>query len=175
MRPRVRVERGGHRWRRAISGVLDSRGIVTRSGHSLVEIVVVVLILSALTWVAVPRLPFGAVTGAQAEGSAARIATALRRARARAIFHAMENPDGFALHVTGSGRECGYQLVDLNDAHVVATHAFPPAVRCTGGRTFEFGPLGNLKEGSDTRLHVSSGKRTLTIVVTPATGRVICR
>ena len=145
-----------------------------RDGHTLVELVIVVFIVSVLTWVTVPRSPFGAMHRAGVEGTAARIATDLRRARSRAILYAVENPSGYAVTMIG-GRPYGrYQIVDLSDSSVLVTQDIPGTVRCVGGRRFEFGPLGNLRDGSDSELEVSAGNTTITIRVVPATGRVKC-
>ena len=163
------IDAGGHR--RFLS---PGDGMSARNGHTLVELVIVIFIISVLTWVAVPRLPFGAVDLAGAESIATRIATDLRRARSRAILHAAENPDGYAVTMVGGSPYDGYQIVDLSDSGVLATQDIPQAVHCTGGCRFEFGPLGNLKDGSDSQLQVSAENRTITIRVVPATGMVKC-
>ena len=61
------------------------------------EVVTVVLVLSILACVAVPRLNFGAIAGARADALSERLATALRHTRALAITHAARSPEGFAL------------------------------------------------------------------------------
>lgn len=141
-------------------------------GHTLAEVLTVVLILSILALVAVPRLNWAAVTGVTTDAVVRQIATDLRRTRAEAILHAGRNPTGFALVMSGEAPYRGYQIVDLRDSTVVVTHDLPDAVRCDGGRRFEFGPLGNLRTGSDTQLHITTEARTYRVEIVPATGAV---
>jgi hypothetical protein len=141
-------------------------------GHTLAEAITVVLILSILACVAVPRLNWAAVTGVTADAFVRQITTDLRRTRADAILHAGRNPTGFALIVSPEVPYHGYQIIDLRDATVVVARDLPPGVRCTGGKRFEFGPLGNLRAGSDTELHITTEARTYRVTVVPATGAV---
>lgn len=141
-----------------------------RSGHTLVELVTVVLVLSILACIAVPRFNLGAVWKTRADALVRRIVTDLRRARALAVLHAAGNPTGFALVMDGGG----YQIMDLQQSTAVAACEIPAGVQCTGGDRFEFGPLGNLKEGSDTELQISVEGRRYTIGIVPATGAVKC-
>jgi hypothetical protein len=137
-----------------------------------VEVITVVLILSILACVAVPRLNLAAVTGARADAAVRQIATDLRRTRANAILHAARNPIGFALVMSGEGPYGGYRIIDLRDSAVVAAGKIPDAVGCSGGQRFEFGPLGNLRSGSDTKLRITTDARTYFVEVVPATGAV---
>jgi prepilin-type N-terminal cleavage/methylation domain-containing protein len=148
---------------------------MTRPGHSLTEVVVVVFILGILALVAVPRLQWGAVGRADATAVAQKLAMDLRRARAAALLHAAQNPVGYAVVMTGSAGYSGYQIVDLQDSSVVDTHVIAAGVVCTGGRRFEFGPLGCLSDGSDTTLQVSAQGKTRVISIVSATGMVKCQ
>jgi len=146
-----------------------------RDGYTLTELVVVVLILSILACIAVPRLQYGAVHRAEAGAIAQKLVTDLRLTRAQAILRAAENPMGFALVMNGPrGRYRSYEVIDLQNSTVLVSHEIPENVHCTGGQRFEFGPLGNLKDGSDTELRVSSPGKTGTISIVPATGMVKC-
>jgi Tfp pilus assembly protein PilE len=145
---------------------------MTRAGHSLVECITIVLILSILALIAVPRLNLGAVWGAQTEAAVHQLATDLRRTRMQAIAQAAARPAGFALVMTGASPYRNYRIVDLADSAVIASRDIAANVQCTGGQRFEFGPLGNLKEGSDTQLQVSSGRRAYQLQIVPATGTV---
>ena len=163
------------------SVIKHTAGGIPRSGkscsgaHTLVEVITVVMILSILACVAIPRFSLGAVWKTQARATALQIMTDLRRARSHAILHAAENPDGFALVMNGPpGQYSSYQVIDLRDSTVIADYDIPPNVRCSGGGHFEFGPLGNLKDGSDTELRVSVEDRRRIVSVVPATGMVRC-
>ena len=89
-----------------------------------------------------------------------------------AIAHAADNPAGYALVMIGADPYHGYQIIDLQDSAVVASDSIPANVHCTGRQTFEFGPLGNLTDGSDTRVRVHSQGRAYRLEVVPATGMV---
>ncbi len=136
------------------------------------EAVTVVFVLSLLTCVAVPRLDFGAVWGARADAVARRLATDLRHTRALAITHAARNPDGFALVMQGVEPYPGYQIIDRHDRVVVTACNLPPGVQCRGGRRFEFGPLGNLQNGSDARLGIRTEGKSYRLAIAPVTGAV---
>jgi type II secretory pathway pseudopilin PulG len=141
-------------------------------GHTLVEVVTVVLVLSLLTCIAVPRLDFGAVWGARADAMVRRLATDLRHTRALAITHAARNPDGFVLVMQGVDPYRSYQIIDRHDRTVVTTCSLPAGVQCRGGRWFEFGPLGNLQNGSDAHLGIRTEGKSYRLEIVPATGAV---
>ena len=141
-------------------------------GHTLVELVTVVLVISILACVAVPRLNFGAVWGARADALAGRLATDLRHTRALAVTHAARSPEGFVLLMNDSEPYRSYQITDQHGHTVVTTCTIPAGVRCSGGRRFEFGPLGNLQTGSDTRLRIRTEGKTYLLEIVPATGAV---
>ncbi len=143
-----------------------------RTGHTLVEVITVVLILAILACVAVPRLNLAAVTGITADTVVQRMVTDLRRTRADAILHAARNPTGFALVMTGGGPYRGYRIVDLRDSAIVQAVDIPAGIRCSGGRRFEFGPLGNLRSGSDAELRVAAEAKAYRLEIAPATGAV---
>ncbi|MEN6576540.1 MAG: type II secretion system protein [Phycisphaerales bacterium] len=143
-----------------------------RRGHTLVEVITVVLILSILACIAVPRLNLAASSGARADAVVQQITTALRRARAQAVLHAAENPVGYVLVMNGDAPYVGYQIVSLQDSTVIADSDIPNEVACSGGRRFAFGPLGNLVPGSDTELRLAAESRVYFIQVEPATGTV---
>ncbi len=130
--------------------------------------------ISTLTLVAVPRLQFGLRQRCQAEVTAWKIVTDLRRTRSLAILHAADNPDGFALNIKQSGNGTDYEIVDLGNHAVVDAHRVDSSVVLAGRKKFEFGPCGVLKEKSDPTLSASATGRTFTISVIPGTGTVRC-
>jgi len=141
-------------------------------GHTLVEAVTIVLVLSVLACIAVPRLNFGALWGARTDAVVQRLATDLRHTRTLAITHAARNPDGFVLMMRGGDPCRGYQIIDQHDRTVVATCNLPAGVQCGGGRRFEFGPLGNLQNGSDAYLDIWTEGKSYKLEIVPATGAV---
>jgi len=145
-----------------------------RKGYTLAELLIVVLIIGVLAAVGVPRLQFGLRDSSQGNVTARKIVTDLRRTRSLAILNAAINPQGYALNVRRQGQKTTYDLVDLSTSEVVDSHAVDPGVVCTGGTTFEFGPLGSLKEGSDTSLELSAGTSSFELHIIPATGAVRC-
>jgi Tfp pilus assembly protein FimT len=149
---------------------------VKRTAYSLAEMIVVVMILGALAFIAVPRLNFAALHHKQANAIAKKIATDLRRTRSLAISKAVNNPSGYRLQMVGSSPYTSYQIVDSNAAAtVVDTLTIGSPVSCTGGSLFKFGPLGNLLTGSSsTPITVSSEGETYTITIITATGIVKC-
>lgn len=144
-------------------------------GHTLVEVVTVVLVLSILACIAVPRLNFGAVWGARADALVERLATDLRHTRALAITHAARSPEGFVLAMNGSEPYDSYQIVDPHGRAAVTTCTVDAGVWCSGGRRFAFGPLGNLQTGSDTRVQIRTQGKTYLLEIVPATGAVTWR
>jgi len=141
-------------------------------GHTLVEVVTVVLIISFLACVAVPRVNLGALSGARVDAVVHRIVTDLRRTRSQAILEAARNPAGYGLIMRDAGPYIGYQIVNLLNGAVVAEHDLPADVQCRGGRRFEFEPLGNLSTASDMQLTVSTEGKTYSLRLVRATGAV---
>lgn len=126
---------------------------------------VVVVILGILAMIAVPRLQFAAVRIKRADGLVRQLITDLRRTRSLAIRDAATNTSGYRMTVNGSQ----YQIMDLDTSTVIESFDIDASIHVVGG-TFDFGPLGNLLDGSDTQITVSSDNHTFTINVVPATG-----
>ena len=143
------------------------------AGFTLVEMAVVLLFLGIMAFVAVPRLQFATLHRQQADTVAKGIVTDLRLTRALAISESATNVAGFGLDMNGSEPYTGYDMVNLDTSEVVESYTIDPVIQCTGGSTFNFGPLGNLLAGSDTQIVVSSEGRSFTITVISATGAVL--
>ena len=141
-----------------------------RTGYSLAEIIMIVMILGAMTFIAVPRLNFAVLYRNQSHMVAKKIVTDLRRTRTMAISKAASNPTGFTLRVAGST----YQIIDDSNSVTVDSQTIDSHISCGGGTDFRFGPLGNLRSGSSSQLTVSAEGRTYTITVISATGIVEC-
>ena len=145
-----------------------------QKAYTLAEMIVVVLVLATMAVLAAPRLPFGFVRQRQAEMTAWKIVTDLRRTRSQAILEAASNPDGFTLNIDRAGGSITYEIVNCGNGEVIDSHALESGVDLSGRMRFEFNPLGTLKETDDPTLQVSATGQTFTITVIPATGMVRC-
>jgi Tfp pilus assembly protein FimT len=145
-----------------------------RKGATLVEMLVVVLIIAAMIFVAVPRFSMATAQAGNAQTAAQKIAAGLRYTRSLAISNAATNSKGFSLNMTGSGSYTGFQIVDLSSGKVVKIETINSGVKCTGANEFQFGPLGNRLIDSDS-LIVSAGGKILNVAVVSATGMVQCQ
>lgn len=146
----------------------------SKNAFSLIELIIVVVLLTILTAVALPRFNFAAITRQNAEIVARKITTDLRRTRSLAILNAAENSSGFELQMTGDSPYTVYKIVDRSDSSTVDTHSFDASISCTGGAVFRFGPTGNLLAGSGSQLAVSGGEKSFTISLVTATGATKC-
>ncbi len=145
-----------------------------KTALTLVEVILAVLFLGIMAVIAIPRLNLSALSKQKADCLAQKIVTDLRRTRRLAISNAAGNTAGFKLKMTGTSEYTGYDIVDANSDETVDSQTIDPAVSCTGGDEFKFGPLGNLLSGSDTQLVISADGKTFTIDITSATGMVKC-
>jgi Tfp pilus assembly protein FimT len=149
-------------------------GPVKARAFSLVEAIVFIMLIGIVAVMTVPRLNFAAIPKQKARCAARKIVADLRRTRRLAISDAANNPDGFELRIIGGSGHFSYEIVDLNTSLTVDVHTIDPEVSCSNGDTFQFGPLGNLKDGSATELNVYAEGTTLTITIVPATGTIKC-
>jgi len=140
---------------------------------TLVELLIVMLIISAFTFIAVPRMGMAAVFRGKAETAANQIASAVRHCRTLAIDNAAANPQGFQLVMTGSPNYSGYKIINLQTGQTVKSEKIQTGITCTGADDFRFGPLGSRLADSD-NLIVSGGGKSFTISVISATGMVKC-
>jgi hypothetical protein len=76
------------------------------------------------------------------------------------------------LNRTGSS----FEIEDLSDLSTVqnSTYTVSGSISCSGGTSFQFGPLGNLKDGSDSQLIISAGGKNYTIDIVAAAGVIKC-
>ena len=148
--------------------------IANHKGFSLVELILIVMFLGIFAAIAVPRLNLAIIGEQKSSTYARRISADLRYARQLALSNASDNTVGYGLFMIGSEPYEEYEIRDLSDSSLLHTYTLDEDTDCEGGRTFRFGPLGNLLTGSDTELSISSGDRSFTITIIPATGIIQC-
>ena len=146
----------------------------TRRAYTLTEIVVVSIVVGVMAAVAIPRLNLAAIHNQTADTVARKLVTDLRRTRMMAIANASSNTSGYKLKMLGSSPYSSYEINNLDTSATVDTHTVDSNIDCTGGSSFQFGPLGNLLGGSDTQLTAGSSGRSFTITITSATGMIKC-
>ncbi|MDD5134251.1 MAG: hypothetical protein PHP01_02415 [Phycisphaerae bacterium] len=144
-----------------------------RKAVTLVEMLIVVFIIAAMTFIAIPRFSAATAQAGKAATMAQKIAAGIRYARSLAISNAATNPQGFSLNMTGSGSYTGFQIVDLSSGTVIKTETIESGIGCIGANDFRFGPLGNRLVDSDS-LTISGGGKTFSVTVISATGMVKC-
>ena len=153
--------------------------VKSRTGYSLVELVIVVAIVAVMAVVAVPRLSYSLVRRTKAEAGAYKLMTDLRLTRSMAIRDAATNNKGYELDMTGSAPYSGYTIQNTNTHTAVATYTFESgvSVTCPGVKNFKYQPLGNLKQDeSGTQISVAASGTTyiLTLDAVGDTGTVKC-
>jgi len=145
-----------------------------KRAFTLVELILIIAFLGIFAAIAVPRFNFSGILRQEADTVARKIVTDLRRTRRLAISNAADNSVGFKLNMTGSSPYTGYNIVDANSSETVDSHTIDSTITCTGGDEFAFGPLGNLKAGSDPNLSVAAEGKSFTITIISGTGVVKC-
>jgi Tfp pilus assembly protein FimT len=144
--------------------------------YSLVEVILVVLFIGIFAAITVPRLNFAIISKNEAETTAKKIVTDLRRTRRMAISDAASNTEGFELQMLGAGPYDSYQIENRDTSEVVEVHEIDSAVtvNCSNSKKFSFEPLGNRKGGEDGNITISAEGKTFTITVVRATGMIKC-
>lgn len=145
-----------------------------KKGFTIAELVLVLVLVAAFATIAVPRLDTSVISKKNAELTSKKIVADLRRVRMLAISNAANNPTGFSINMIGSTPYSGYQVIDCNSSTAVESQTIDSDVQCSGGSRFQFGPLGNLINGSDTQLFLSSRGKVCTLIITTATGTIKC-
>ena len=144
-----------------------------RKGFTLVELIVIVSIIGVITFIAVPRLVMATIALGRSQTGAEKIAAEIRHCRTLAISNANAYPQGFKVRMTGSGSYTGLEIVNVQTGAVVESDTIPAKVSCTGAPDFQFAPLGNRINDTDS-LTVSGGGKTYLISVVTGTGMVQC-
>ncbi|HBG28666.1 MAG: hypothetical protein A2Y10_11990 [Planctomycetes bacterium GWF2_41_51] len=140
---------------------------------TLAEMLIVVLIISAFTFIAVPRMGMATIFRGKSEIAANQIASAIRLCRTLAIDNAAVNKQGYSLNMTGSGQYSGFQIVNLQTNQIVKSETIPTSVSCKGTGNFRFNPLGSRTDGNGI-LMVTGGGKNYKLSVISSTGMVRC-
>ncbi|AQT69771.1 type II secretion system protein H [Anaerohalosphaera lusitana] len=144
------------------------------AGYTLAEVIVVVMFIGIFAAVAIPRIDFGIVRKHAAETAAHKIVTDLRRTRHMAISNASENSQGYRMDFVSVDGRAGYRLIDLSNNSKVDEQFVSDEISCSGAGSYDFGPLGNLKAGSDDSLEVAADGKTFSVAIVRSTGAVKC-
>jgi prepilin-type N-terminal cleavage/methylation domain-containing protein len=142
-------------------------------GVTLVELLIVVMIISIFSFIAVPRFSMATVFKGKAETSASQIASAIRLCRSLAINNAATNQAGYSLDFTGTGNYTSFQIIDMQSGQPIKTESVPSGVSCSGVNSFQFNTIGS-RTSSTGNLTVSAGGKTFIISVITNTGMVKC-
>lgn len=146
-----------------------------KPAFSLVELFIVVMFLGIFAAIAVPRLNFDIILKQKADTVARKIVTDLRRTRELAISDAADNSKGYELKMADFVPYTAYEIENMNTYETVDSHTIDNVtISSPEGYRFQFGPLGELKSGSANELTISTGGRSFTITINPATGMVKC-
>ncbi|MGA2915175.1 MAG: prepilin-type N-terminal cleavage/methylation domain-containing protein [Sedimentisphaerales bacterium] len=142
-----------------------------RKAFTLVELLIVVAIISVMTFIAVPKMGFSLISGGKAQATTQTLAGAIRHTRTLAITNAASNSYGYSFQITTN--PAGFQIVNLKPpTQIVETGSIAQGVTCSAG-SFGFGPFGNGLQ-SDSSMTVSIGSITYIISVKSNTGMVKC-
>lgn len=147
--------------------VKDVIGVRTRSGFTLVEVMIVIAVLGILMAITLPR--FGGLTERKLENEARRVQSDLRLARTLAV---------------ASGVNCFLMIYPLTNEYKIYKGAVAPGnqvgetriiksgITASGNDTFIFEALGNANAASGTSMNLTSGSVQYNIAITAATGMV---
>ncbi len=143
--------------------------------YTLTELILVVMIIGVISAIAIPRMNLASINKTNAEITANRIVTSLRRTRRLAISQAAVNQQGFQLEFVQNDQNYIIQITNMKNAHLIDQFELDPEINISGQNKFSFGPLGNLIPQSGSQITVSSENAYYDISVTESTGSVKCQ
>ena len=144
-----------------------------RTGFSLIELLLAVLILAILAGILVPRAGWSLIGTLESETAAHQFAGYLKMARSLAITHASTNAEGYKVVLAPPSSYTSYRIVNADTLEYVKAQVnIPQGVTCTGNSEFQFTPLGNLTVPNERSVQFLKADDTTTVTVTPAGGRV---
>ncbi len=144
----------------------------SENGFSVIELLLVLVLISVIAMIAVPRFGDHILGPASAMAAAREMAADLRLCRTLAVTHGSTNSTGYAVQMQGTAPYTGYVIVDSESSVVASAKTFSDGVAATGDAVFSFGPLGNLATGSGTTLVLTGGSKTCQLDLTAANGSV---
>jgi len=141
-------------------------------GLTLIELILIVALIAILASIVIPRAGWGTMGKVQAETTGRQFSDYLKLARSLAITHASSNGQGYKV-VLSSSPPYTYSLIKATATPEVIKGpiALPTGVGCSGDKTFQFMPLGNLSVIQTLTASFSKGGETTAVSVTP-TGKI---
>jgi prepilin-type N-terminal cleavage/methylation domain-containing protein len=138
-------------------------------GLTLIELILVVALIAILASIVVPRAGWGAMGIVQVKTTGRQFSDYLKLARSLAITHASSNSQGYKM-VLSSSQPYTYSLSNAAPPFDVIKGpiALPPDVNCSGDKTFQFTPLGNLSVTQTLTVSFSKGGEATVVSVTSA-------
>jgi prepilin-type N-terminal cleavage/methylation domain-containing protein len=138
----------------------------TRTGFTLIELVLTVAVLAILVSIVIPRIGWETMGKVQAETAARQFSDYLKLARSLAITHASSNSKGYKVKLSKNSPYT-YSLINEDTKDVVkGPIALPEGVDRSGDLTFKFKPLGNLSGKHNLEVEFSKAGETFTVGVT---------
>ena len=148
---------------------MKRRPNTARTGFTLIETVLTVLLLAILVSIAIPRIGWETMGKAQAETAARQFSDYLKLARSLAITHASSNSSGYK--VVLSGPFTSYSIINIATSEVIKGPIdIPEGVTCSGSSEFHFTPLGQLQDGGTLTLQFTRSGDTTVVTVTAVGG-----
>jgi len=147
-----------------------------RNAHTLAELVLVLVIMGALTAVAIPRLSFRAVQHKKLVGAAYKLMADLRRTRSLALRDAAAHNLGYRLEMVGASPYTEYRIEEANTEAEVDRISVDSSITVTASPTssFVFSPIGDMTSGGNSQIDLSAEGKSFTLTFVLETGAVLC-
>ncbi len=145
-------------------GKQEKETVLHRSGMTLVEVILVMVIVGILSAVVIPRLDVSTTSRASVEGAAFMVASGIRYAQEFAMANRISKS---IIFIAGSD---GYTFNPTNNLD--PSGRLPSGVMIKSTVTITFNSLGEPTAGGGGTVSISGGRQTKTIRIVDYTGKV---